>query len=203
MVRKVIRWVLWGVKGVLVVIALLGVFLWGWSYGNPGFVSGSRWWFTADRAEHREVAAGWTRGRIVVGRWWWDWSGGMLEEGRRQAGSPGPGWRWNYRAGAMWWMDPPADRSWGPFRRDSIDFTRAGLVDGRRILSFPAWLLALVAGSWPVGSIALLIYRLRRLRRLARAGCCRKCGYDLRSTPDGSGALLAVCPECGEVTAGG
>jgi len=197
MLRRVIGWMLWGIKGLLLAICLVALFAWGWSYGHPGNFGGSRWWMEAGRADHREVACGWMGGRIVIGRWWWDWSGVMLAEGRRQAGSPGPGWSWDYLPRTMWWMDPPRDSAWGPFRRDAIDFTRPGLVDGRRILSFPAWLAAVVAGCWPVVSIAMLIRRRRRLWRLGRVGCCAKCGYDLRATPDGSGALLAICPECG------
>jgi hypothetical protein len=40
-------------------------------------------------------------------------------------------------------------------------------------------------------------WRARRARRLSSANRCRRCGYDLRSTPDGSGPPLATCPECG------
>lgn len=197
MLRRLIRWILRGIKGLLLAICLAALFAWGWSYRHPGYLGGSRWRMEPSRADHRQVAVGWMRGRIVIGRWWWNWSGDMLAEGLRQAGSPGPGWSWNYQPGAMWWMDTSPDSGWGPFRRDAIDFNQSGLVDGRRILSFPAGLLALAAGCWPLVSIALLIRRRSRLQRLARMGCCKQCGYDLRATPDASGALLAICPECG------
>jgi hypothetical protein len=32
------------------------------------------------------------------------------------------------------------------------------------------------------------------------AHCCNRCGYDLRATPESSGPLLHVCPECGATT---
>jgi len=89
------------------------------------------------------------------------------------------------------------DAGWGPCRwahdtgkdhSESHDF---------RVALFPLWLLALIAGAWPVGSLALLVRRRRRARRLLRSNRCRHCGYDLRATPDAAGPRLAVCPECG------
>ena len=41
-------------------------------------------------------------------------------------------------------------------------------------------------------SVVLLVGRSCRGRRRQRRGLCRRCGYDLRATPD-------RCPECGEV----
>jgi hypothetical protein len=58
-------------------------------------------------------------------------------------------------------------------------------------ISIPFWFLALVtapAGVW------LCQQKYREFFRPTRAGCCRKCGYDLRATPD-------RCPECGRVAA--
>jgi hypothetical protein len=62
----------------------------------------------------------------------------------------------------------------------------------------PCWLLACAAGAWPAASVALFVRRRRRAARRKRLNLCRRCGYDLRATPAAGGALLAVCPECGE-----
>ena len=50
----------------------------------------------------------------------------------------------------------------------------------------PYWLLALMTLLLP----SWWVWRYRRIRREARRGLCRDCGYDLRATPD-------RCPECG------
>jgi hypothetical protein len=55
-------------------------------------------------------------------------------------------------------------------------------------ITIPYWALTLAASLSP----GVAIYRLSRKRRPA-PGMCRKCGYDLRATPD-------RCPECGTVT---
>jgi hypothetical protein len=54
------------------------------------------------------------------------------------------------------------------------------------IMFFPHWALVGLFGLMP--AIALIGW-LRR-RRAHRTGHCRRCGYDLRATPD-------RCPECG------
>jgi hypothetical protein len=52
------------------------------------------------------------------------------------------------------------------------------------------WFLALLFGICPT----LWLQWRRRQQRLASAGSCLECGYDLRATPD-------RCPECGTVAA--
>jgi hypothetical protein len=55
---------------------------------------------------------------------------------------------------------------------------------------FPLWLPTILFATLPLARGALFIRRRRRVRE----GHCRKCGYDLRATPD-------RCPECGSAPA--
>ena len=200
MLRKIMRgmrWglkgVLWTVKGVLLVIALGAVSVWPWSYGHPGSGRVVHWSMGSQHLEYRSVRGCWEAGRIGIGG----------ERGPFLESSPNldsPQWEWDATPGPSNWGRLDGVSSWGPLSWRSIGFHAEGFVYGQRLLTFPAWLLALVAGAWPLTSIALLIRRRRRLRRMARTGCCRRCGYDLRATPvppSSGGELLAACPECG------
>lgn len=70
-------------------------------------------------------------------------------------------------------------------------------------LSVPHWFLIGLLGILP----AIWWRRFSNARESkwrAGHGLCRRCGYDLRATPDGGGAIQACCPECGlEAGAGG
>jgi len=59
----------------------------------------------------------------------------------------------------------------------------------RRLIVIPLWALLLPPLVWTI----FVLRTYRRTRRLARAGLCKKCGYDLRACAPGG-----RCPECGQ-----
>jgi hypothetical protein len=69
----------------------------------------------------------------------------------------------------------------GPGPLEGIDMTR---------ISIPHWIPTLVFSLLPVRAFVGYL----RTRRATRAGHCRRCGYDLRASPD-------RCPECGLASA--
>jgi hypothetical protein len=115
-----------------------------------------------------------------------DWT---LWEGERPAG-------WS-RVRSDWFATRVAQRL-GPqvtfwnrfgFGARRFEWAPGGIVSELRIIVIPYWFLLALATPLPARWL-LRGLRSRRHRRLAAAGRCTTCGYDLRGTPD-------RCPECG------
>lgn len=72
-------------------------------------------------------------------------------------------------------------------------FTTMRQGEDARVITLPHWFLALVA------VIPFLRYRIlsRRDRKRTLAGCCRRCGYDLRGGRAAQAGAAIRCPECG------
>lgn len=75
---------------------------------------------------------------------------------------------------------------WGSFRG------RGSEAWDQDKVTLPHWAFLLAALLLPLVRIVMW----KRDRRRRGSGCCSRCGYDLRATPD-------RCPECGTVPAGG
>jgi len=60
-----------------------------------------------------------------------------------------------------------------------------------RMLTIPAWFIAMVAAILPAMRLYRLLRRLNLARRLRRQPLCASCLYDL------TGDVSGVCPECG------
>jgi hypothetical protein len=79
-----------------------------------------------------------------------------------------------------------------PWERAGFSFawnteSTAGWLIRDHHLVLPLWFLAITTGLPP----ALWLRAFRRRRRRRREGLCRRCGYDLRASPE-------RCPECGQ-----
>jgi hypothetical protein len=202
MLRRMVRWTLWAVKGVLALVAVAALVAWPWSYAQPARFQGRRWApaLKANRLDWLHVSVGWSGGRLGMEWYWRAYTGVTQDDIGPDYGAPR--WTWELHPGSPWQGRGEGRTTWGPFGWEFERFDwQTGLVETNRLAFLPCWVLALAAGTWPLASAALYVRRGRRARRLARSNRCRRCGYDLRSTPDASSPPLATCPECGEAAA--
>jgi hypothetical protein len=99
-------------------------------------------------------------------------------------------WSWGRLGkGHLGWDGPPPAQSWWNRLGFAIyeDGTSASFYDeSRHIMAMPMWVLVVACSLLP----AAWLYGVVRRRRRRAAGCCQRCGYDLRATPQ-------RCPECG------
>jgi hypothetical protein len=198
--QRIVRGLLWVIKGMLLAIALAALVLWPWSYGHGGSIELVRFVPGSERVERVELIVGWGDGRIHMGEGSFEYTGESLSYGRGVAAAQGTGWKWRIQLTKPWFSANHYDHSWGPFRwvrRDSKDRDNSF---SERFACVPLWLLALSIAVWPLTSLTLLFRRRSRYRRRVRLGQCLHCGYDLRATPQPSGELVTRCPECGTVT---
>ena len=118
----------------------------------------------------------------------WSGGGGVAIYAGIYSPLVGPAWE---AEGFYWDTDQPnltryagdmAARRWhvGNGSMPDSNYRRTAVV-------FPAWAATTLFAALPLAHLAAFARR-RRIRE----GHCRKCGYDLRATPD-------RCPECGHV----
>lgn len=118
-----------------------------------------------------------------------------VERQALQEGRPRPGWVFFGNSlpgnwpGGWRWLKFEAYRS----RSSHYVLLRPARAYG---VSVPHWFLIALAGALPFQWMRRL-NRAREGERRASLGQCRRCGYDLRATPEVGGTLLARCPECG------
>jgi hypothetical protein len=201
--RQIVRGFLWLIKGMLTLIALAALCLWPVSYGHAGWIELSRVTARPERVTAVELNVGWQDGRIGILETLQEYAGDYVSYRNTRASIHRAGWDWIVELASPRFVSENFGRSWGPFGWGSVvDEYRGASFDGHHA-SLPCWLLASLTGAWPLTSLVLLLRRRARTRRRARAGCCLRCGYDLRATPRSgaaTGALLPHCPECGSVS---
>jgi hypothetical protein len=195
---KAWRFLLWTIKGALLALAMAALVYWPVSRGQIMFVNVRK---TIVRPTHalgywNEVLC-WD-GRFCVSASKLYFAAGeipqyIIDGGARQ----GDSLQWDHNAYRRVWEPNQWNSHWGPIQWSVYAPTEKGYY---RQFAAPLWLVAFVTGAWPALSLALAVRRGVKRRRAAREGLCRTCGYDIRATPNPSGELFPICPECGQPT---
>lgn len=123
----------------------------------------------------------WTVG---LGRWSATWEGGRARVWHTVAEPSDFFQDKAYGDAAGWFFDKPAD----VFRARSLSLRWSSRPDYGWVYECPFWVLAVATGVLPGTRLGKVIARRWWQRR--NPGLCRRCGYDLRATPE-------RCPECG------
>jgi hypothetical protein len=191
--RKLLRRILWLVKGLLLAVTLAVVVLWVRSYWRCDSV----WHIQRGESERRTtsgpemvsqlgwVSAAWTEVLWPAQPPIYDSISGGFDGRSGPAGNFVQNIREEHGLGPVHW-----GRDW--LRQYSTNKEKRLFYDSH-VIRVRHWLLAIVCGAWPIASLYFLTRRAIKRRRLMRAGCCKSCGYDLRATPQ-------RCPECGAVS---
>ncbi|HEY7116251.1 MAG TPA: hypothetical protein VH475_06685 [Tepidisphaeraceae bacterium] len=196
--KRVIRVVLWGVKGVLLAVCLGVLVLAARSTrrAERAFVETLRPAGAAEVYTRRGAESAWFGLSFSFDR-------SRIDSPKDPAVSDSEPTRMRRMVGAWMIISESADLS----RPTSVPiYSRLGFAyseyrrDWGRGPGYgwscvvPFWFAALVTGTWPVSSLFLTVRRRLRARRRHLVGHCPTCGYDLRATPD-------RCPECGTAPA--
>jgi hypothetical protein len=195
--RRMIRALLWLIKGTLLAVALAAMALSFSSFWQWGWIKVSRFTLAPDKVQERSIFLNYEDGRIIVADKHRLLTGEFIDYGRRNAESNGIGWQWKGGFITSEFAPSLLDHSFGPFRWSSLVGKAPHDAGSVRQVSIPCWFVALFAGAWPLISLVLWSRRRRQRRLIRLRGCCAICGYDLRATPEPGGELLTRCPECG------
>lgn len=198
------RGFLWIVKGLLLILALATLVLWPMSCGREISLHGERYSKAADRVHDCQLLGACDNGLMVVAGDMTHYdSAGALQTQWPIPIAAGPGWKWELDSSPSEDDGRWLNSSFGPLRYERVDIGQSHFWMARRAFGLPCWLMAPLLAFWPLTSLTLVFRRHRKRRRLARAGCCNRCGYDLRATAAKTGPLLPRCPECGAAAAAG
>lgn len=195
--RRIVRGVLWVVKGVLLAIALAALVVWPWSYWSHRTIELSRTATWPGGADRDMFDIGWGDGWVGAAEYHIPQESVPVDNRAPRTVTHDTRWHLETAQLAPSFVRDDTGYSWGPVRWGSHALAVWGPALDSRQASIRCWLLSFSAALWPLTSLTLLLRRRARRRRLALTGCCNHCGYDLRATPHSGGQLVTRCPECG------
>ena len=140
------------------------------------------------------------RGDDVLHSYVVGWGHGYVGFLARAAGQPA-----SFHVFWQSWRPYPPQAAWGVGGDEVIDLLGMRVYTGEELviadttvrvvaIYLPCWHAALLSAAFPAVWLISRLGRRRVARQRREAGCCVRCGYDIRATPD-------ACPECGATAA--